>query len=41
MRYFDDYEKMVIKYLTFTKICFDYAVVDHEPDIVVVRFTGQ
>ena len=37
---FTDYEDLFAKYDTLPKISFDYAVVEHEPDIEVVRFAG-
>lgn len=36
-----DYEDLLQKYETLTKISFDYAVVEHEKDIAVLRFSGQ
>lgn len=38
---FSDYQDLFNKYDTLTKISFDYAVVEHEPDIAVMRFGGQ
>ena len=38
---FEDYEDLFAKYDTLTKISFDYAVVEHEKDIAVMRFGGQ
>ena len=38
---FTDYADLFSKYDTLTKISFDYAVVEHEPDIAVMRFTGE
>ena len=38
---FTDYEDLFNKYDSLTKISFDYAVVEHEPDIAVLRFNGQ
>ena len=38
---FTDYQDLFNKYDTLTKISFDYAVVEHEPDIAVMRFGGQ
>ena len=38
---FEDYEDLFNKYDTLTKTSFDYAVVEHEPDIAVLRFNGQ
>ncbi|MBR5347779.1 MAG: cupin domain-containing protein [Lachnospiraceae bacterium] len=37
---FIDYTDLYSKYDTLTKVSFDYAVVEHEPDIAVMRFTG-
>lgn len=37
---FVDYEDLFNKYDTLNKISFDYAVVEHEPEIEVMRFTG-
>ena len=37
---FDDYEDLFHKYDTLDKISFDYAVVEHEKDISVIRFAG-
>ena len=37
---FTDYADMFAKYDTLKKISFDYAVVEHEPKIQVVRFAG-
>lgn len=37
---FTNYEDLFAKYDTLPKISFDYAVVEHEPDIEVVRFAG-
>ena len=37
---FRDYEDLFAKYDTLTKISFDYAVVEHEPMIEVMRFQG-
>ena len=37
---FTDYADMFAKYDTLKKISFDYAVVEHEPKIRVVRFAG-
>ena len=36
-----DYADLFSKYDTLTKISFDYAVVEHEPDIAVMRFNGE
>ena len=38
---FADYAELFSKYDTLTKISFDYAVVEHEPDIAVMRFNGE
>lgn len=38
---FTDYEDLFHKYDTLTKISFDYAVVEHEENIQVMRFGGQ
>ena len=38
---FADYEDLFAKYDTLTKISFDYAVVEHEKDIAVLRFAGD
>ena len=38
---FTDYEDLYTKYDTLTKISFDYAVVEKEPKIQVMRFAGQ
>ena len=37
---FADYEDLFRKYDTLKKISFDYAVVEHEPKIEVMRFSG-
>lgn len=37
---FVDYENLFNKYDTLNKISFDYAVVEHEPEIEVMRFAG-
>ncbi len=37
---FTDYKDLFAKYGTLQKISFDYAVVEHEKDIVVMRFNG-
>ena len=37
---FDDYQDLFAKYATLTKISFDYAVVEHERSIAVMRFAG-
>ncbi len=38
---FTDYEDLFAKYETLTKISFDYAVVEHEKSIAVMRFAGR
>lgn len=38
---FTDYHDLFAKYDALTKISFDYAVVEHESDIAVMRFGGQ
>lgn len=38
---FTDYADLFAKYDTLKKISFDYAVVEHEKDIAVLRFAGQ
>lgn len=38
---FTDYADLFSRYDTLTKISFDYAVVEHEPDIAVMRFNGE
>ncbi len=38
---FEDYEDLFSKYDTLTKISFDYAVVEKEKNIQVMRFRGQ
>lgn len=38
---FSDYYDLFSKYETLPKISFDYAVVEKEPDIYVVRYDGQ
>lgn len=38
---FTDYADLFAKYDTLTKISFDYAVVEHEKDIAVMRFSGE
>ncbi len=38
---FTDYGDLFSKYDTLTKISFDYAVVEHEPDIAMMRFNGE
>ncbi len=38
---FTDYQDLFAKYETLPKISFDYAVVEKEPDIQVLRFVGQ
>lgn len=37
---FLDYNDLFNKYATLNKFSFDYAVVEHEPDIEVMRFAG-
>ena len=37
---FTDYDDLFQKYETLEKISFDYAVVEHEPEIEVMRFAG-
>lgn len=37
---FTDYEDLFSKYADLKKISFDYAVVEHEPKIEVIRFNG-
>ena len=37
---FSDYQDLFSKYDTLEKISFDYAVVEHEPEIAVMRFPG-
>lgn len=37
---FVDYDDLFNKYETLNKISFDYAVVEHEPEIEVMRFAG-
>ena len=37
---FTDYEDLLAKYGTLQKISFDYAVVEKEPEIEVMRFAG-
>lgn len=37
---FSDYQDLFDKYDTLEKISFDYAVVEHEPQIQVIRFAG-
>lgn len=37
---FTDYQDLFDKYDTLTKVSFDYAVVEHEPKIQVVRYSG-
>ena len=36
-----DYAELYSRYETLRKVSFDYAVVEHEPDIAVLRFDGQ
>lgn len=38
---FTDYDDLFAKYETVQKISFDYAVVEHEPHIQVMRFAGE
>lgn len=38
---FTDYTDLLLKYETLNKISFDYAVVEHEKDIAVLRFNGK
>ena len=38
---YTDYADLYDRYDTLPKISFDYAVVEHEPDIEVIRFNGQ
>ena len=38
---FSDYADLFSKYDSLTKISFDYAVVEHEKDIAVLRFNGE
>ena len=38
---FTDYHDLYSKYESLKKISFDYAVVEHEKDIAVLRFAGQ
>ncbi len=38
---YTDYEDLLSKYDTLTKISFDYAVVEKEPNIQVMRFAGD
>ncbi len=38
---FTDYDDLFAKYETLNKISFDYAVVEKEPNIQVMRFSGQ
>lgn len=38
---FEDYDDLYGKYETLEKISFDYAVVEKEPKIAVMRFAGQ
>ena len=38
--YLDEHEDLFNKYDTLNKISFDYAVVEHEPEIEVMRFAG-
>ena len=38
---FKDYQDLINKYFTLEKISFDYAVVEKEADIQIVRYSGQ
>ncbi len=38
---YTDYDDLFFRYETLTKISFDYAVVENEPNIQVMRFAGQ
>ena len=38
---FDDYDDLYAKFDSLKKISFDYAVAEHEPNIIVKRFNGQ
>lgn len=38
---FTDYDDLFSKYASLTKISFDYAVVEHEKEIEVIRFKGM
>ena len=38
---FSDYADLFSRYDSLTKISFDYAVVEHEPNIAVMRFNGE
>ena len=38
---YTDYTDLFERYDTLPKISFDYAVVEHEPDVEVLRFSGQ
>ena len=38
---FTDYADLLSRYDSLTKISFDYAVAEHEPDIAVMRFNGE
>lgn len=38
---FEDYKDLYKRYAELKKISFDYAVVEHEPNIQVMRFNGQ
>lgn len=38
---FTDYQDLLDRYETLKKISFDYAVVEHEPNIQVMRFAGR
>ena len=37
----NNYSELFANYADLTKISFDYAVVEHEKDIEVLRFAGQ
>jgi mannose-1-phosphate guanylyltransferase len=38
---FSDYRDLYMKYETLTKISFDYAVVEKEPSVQVMRYNGD
>ncbi|XCP84005.1 sugar phosphate nucleotidyltransferase [Roseburia hominis] len=38
---FTDYTDLFAKYDTLTKISFDYAIVEHEKNVAVLRFSGE
>lgn len=38
---YTDYDDLFLRYETLTKISFDYAVVENEPNIQVMRFAGR